>query len=74
MRPDAERRPREDAAQTVLPVWYLIAHPPRRLWVQCSRCPFSGLNELGQLRRSGWTESADTPRRYLCGACSEVAA
>lgn len=52
--------------------WYLILHPPRRLWVPCCRCHFSGLNELNQLRRAGWRESATTPRRYLCPECSAV--
>lgn len=70
---NAERRPREDAAQTAASQWYAILHPPRRLWVGCSQCRYSALNELNQLRRAGWQETADTPRRYRCGDCAELA-
>ena len=73
MRPNAERRPREDAAETIAPLWYAILHPPPRLWLLCSECHYSALNELNQLRRAGWTETATTPRRYRCGGCSEAA-
>jgi hypothetical protein len=73
MPPNAERRPLEDAAQTVAPQWYAILHPPRRLWVLCSGCGYSAFNELNTLRRWGWTDSADSPRRYRCGDCDEAA-
>lgn len=53
--------------------WFLILHPPRRLWVTCSACGFSAINETNLLRRNGWQETATTPRRYRCGECAEAA-
>jgi len=75
MRPEnAERRPSLGAAQTVATQWYALLHSPRQLWVPCSGCGYSGLNELNQLRRAGWQETATTPRRFRCGDCAESAA
>lgn len=70
---NAERRRTEGVVQTSARFRYAILHPPRRLWVTCSYCGYSALNELNMLRRSGWQETADTPRSYRCGDCAAVA-
>ena len=50
--------------------WRTLSRPPRRLWVLCSSCRYSAINEDKALR--GWQESTATPRRYRCSECAEV--
>lgn len=48
--------------------WRPLTHP-RHLWIRCSVCRFSTINEDKHLR--GWEETSTTPRSYRCPACSE---
>jgi hypothetical protein len=52
--------------------WRPLSRPPRRLWVACSECHYSSINEDKVLR--GWQESVSTLRRYRCAECSEASA
>ena len=54
----------------VLSSWRPLSRPPRKLWVRCSTCRTSTLNEDRHLR--GWQESTSTPRRYRCAECAEI--
>jgi hypothetical protein len=58
--------------QLTLFAWRPLTHPPRRLWVQCSRCRYATINEDKALR--GWQETDGAPRRYRCPDCAEVMA
>lgn len=79
MPPETQRWPEPKARTTAnaetdsTTTWYLIKHQPRRLWVGCATCHYSAINELNLLRRAGWQETSDTPRRYRCGDCAELA-
>jgi len=53
----------------VLSSWRALSRPPRRLWVPCSSCHFSTINEDKALR--GWQETTTKPRRYRCDECVE---
>ncbi len=55
----------------ILATWRPLSRPPRRLWIACSTCRYSTINEDKALR--GWQETATTPRRYRCRYCSEEA-
>lgn len=76
---EAQRSPRTEsevhaaAAGDDSTVWYLIRHSLRHLWLKRGTCGFSYINDVNSLRRAGWQETADTPRRYRCRECSEAA-
>lgn len=51
--------------------WQRLTRPPRRLWVACSTCGYSHLNETNRLRRDKWEESSvGRHRQYRCGSCA----
>lgn len=55
---------------TVSAAWRALSRSPRKLWVACSRCRYSSINEDKALK--GWQETVSLPRRYRCSDCSEV--
>lgn len=71
-RADLSAGPIANAVHDSTTTWYALLHPPRHLWVKCSSCAFSAINETNLLRRSGWQETATTPRKYRCGECAEA--